>query len=115
MIKNKQAKVSDLVRRCFEAWETSDRAMLEALLADDFTFTSPNDDHISRAEYWETCWPGREKIQAIRIEKLVEQGDEAFVRYECQLTDGTRFRNVEYFKFDGARIKGVEVYFGRNL
>ena len=39
---------SDLVRKCFSAWETKNREALEGLLAEDFTFTSPNDDdHIS--------------------------------------------------------------------
>jgi Domain of unknown function (DUF4440) len=33
---------SQLVRKCFAAWETKDRAALEELLAEDFTFTSPN-------------------------------------------------------------------------
>ena len=40
---------SDLVRKCFSTWETKDREALEELLAEDFTFTSPNDDdHISK-------------------------------------------------------------------
>jgi ketosteroid isomerase-like protein len=76
---------AELVRKCFSAWETKDREALEELLAEDFTFTSPNDDHISKDEYWKKCWPGSEKIRAIRIDKLFEQGDEAFVRYECEL------------------------------
>jgi hypothetical protein len=61
---------SDLVRKCFSAWKTQDRDALEGLLAEDFTFTSPNDDHISKEEYWKKCWPGSTKIHAIRIEKL---------------------------------------------
>ena len=105
---------SDLVRKCFSAWETKNREALEGLLAEDFTFTSPNDDdHISKDEYWKKCWPGSEKIRAIRIDKLFEKGDEAFVRYECELKDGARFRNTEYFRIEGKKIKEVEVYSDR--
>jgi len=107
---------SDLVRKCFSAWETKDRQAFEGLLAEDFTFTSPNDDdHISKDEYWKKCWPGSEKIRAIHIEKLFEKGDEAFVRYECELKDGARFRNTEYFRIEGNKIKEVEVYFGSSV
>jgi len=107
---------SDLVRKCFSAWETKDREALEELLAEDFTFTSPNDDdHISKQEYWQKCWPGSEKIHAIRIEKLFEKGNEAFVRYECELKDGARFRNTEYLRIEGNKIKDVEVYFGSSV
>src|SRR5262245_37634686 len=95
---------SDLVRKCFSAWETKDRQALEGLLAEDFTFTSPNDDdHISKDEYWKKCWP---KIRAIHIEKLFEKGDEAFVRYECELKDGARFdghRPVPFGRDQGTR------------
>jgi hypothetical protein len=104
---------SNLIRKCFSAWEAKDRETLEGLLAEDFTFTSPNDDdHFSKEEYWKKCWPGSEKIHAIRIEKLFEKRNEAFVRYECELKDGARFRNTEYFRIEGNKIKEVEVYFG---
>ena len=41
---------SNLIRKCFSAWEAKDRETLEGLLAEDFTFTSPNDDdHFSKS------------------------------------------------------------------
>jgi ketosteroid isomerase-like protein len=107
--------VSDVVRACFTAWEKQDRAAIEALLADDFTFTSPNDDHISRAEYFQKCWPQSGQIKTFRVLNLFEHGGEAFIRYECELQDGKRFRNTEYFRVDGDKIKEVDVYFGRNV
>lgn len=115
MTTNNTNQIPQTIRRCFSAWETNDRAALEPLLADDFTFSSPNDDHLNKQEYWEICWPGCVKIKSIDIEKLFQQANEAFVRYVGQLVDGTRFRNVEHFTFDGDRIKAVDVYFGRNL
>ena len=108
-------KTSDLMRRCYAAWEEDDRSALEELLSDDFTFNSPNDDHINKAEYWERCWSNSETIRAIHILNLLENDDEAFVHYECELKDGTRFRNTEYFRIEGNKITAVDVYFGRNV
>jgi ketosteroid isomerase-like protein len=107
--------ISEKVRACYLAWVNNDRDLLASLLSENFTFSSPNDDHLNKAQYWEVCWPGSEQIQEINILNLVEQGDEAFARYECRLADGKRFKNTEYFKFDGGKIKAVEVYFGRNV
>jgi hypothetical protein len=45
------SKVSDLVRNYFSAYESKDRNILENLLSDDFTFSSPRDDRISRTKY----------------------------------------------------------------
>ena len=108
-------QIPEIIYKCFSAWVSNDRTALEPLLAEDFTFSSPNDDHLSKTDYWEICWPGRVNIQDIQVEKLFQQGNEAFVRYKCQLTDGKCFRNVEHFTFDGAKIKSVNVYFGRTL
>lgn len=104
---------SDLVRRCYRAYETKDRQSLEGLLAEDFTFTSPRDDHIDRAAYFERCWPNAGRFRAFRLEKLFEQGDEVFVRYEAELDTGARFRNIEFFRCRGDKIVEVDVYFGR--
>lgn len=110
-----KTKISDLIRQCFTAWETDDEALLNQLIAEDFTFSSPNDDHINRAEYWERCWSNSEIIAGFRILNLVEDGNEAFVRYEGRLKDGSRFKNTEYFRVEGDKIVEVEVYFGRSI
>lgn len=107
------ATLSELVRTYFSAWENNDRAALVALLASDFTFSSPNDDYLNQAEYWETCWPNSESIRAFQFLSLLEDGNEVFIRYECELVDGARFRNMEHFTFDGNKVTGVDVYFGR--
>lgn len=104
--------VSDLVRKYFSTYQSKDRKALEGLLSDDFTFTSPLDDRIGKATYFERCWPNSEKIRVHHIEKLFEKGDEAFVRYECELKTGERFRNTELLRIEGNKVKEVEVYFG---
>ena len=51
-------------------------------------------------------------FQNHQIEKLFVQGNEAFVRYQAVLKDGTTFRNTEYYRIEGNKIREVEVYFG---
>jgi len=104
--------VSTLARAAYAAYETKDRAALEALLAPDFTFSSPQDDHIDRATYLQRCWPFSEKVKSFRIERLFAQGDEAFVQYACQPKSGAAFRNTELFRAKGGKLAEVTVYFG---
>jgi hypothetical protein len=103
---------SKLVRRLYAAFEAGDRNAQEAILAEDFTFTSPYDDHIDRSQYFARCWPNHTRIKAISIEQIAVQGTDAFVLYICEPKAGGRFRNVERLVFEGARLKAVEVYFG---
>jgi len=99
-------------RRCYRAYETNDRQLLEDLLADDFEFTSPHDSQIDRATYFERCWPNSEHIARIEIEKLFVQGNEAFVRYEITKDTGQRWRNAELLRFENGRLAEVQVYYG---
>jgi len=104
-----------LVREAYAAYEAGDRDAIEALLADDLTFSSPADVGIDRAAYFERCWPGHEHLRAFAITRLVEAGDEVVATYEATRTDGTRFCNTEVLGFRGDRITRIEVYFGWNL
>lgn len=61
-----QINISDLVRSYFNAYETNERAAVEELLCDDFTFTSPVDDHINKDNYFAHCWPSCEDIHHYR-------------------------------------------------
>lgn len=106
---------AEIIRRCFAAYETNDRALIDGLLSEDFHFTSPYDDRIDRAAYFERCWANSDKIRHVTIEKVFEQGDEAFVRYKAEVTSGAVFRNTELFRFDGDKVCDVDVYFGRTL
>jgi ketosteroid isomerase-like protein len=103
---------SDIVRSLFAAYHSRDRISVERVFADDFRFTSPYDDAIDKAAYFERCWPGSEFIKTNVIERIFEQGDEAFVTYQCITNDGKEFRNTEFFRFEGDRIRSVDVYFG---
>jgi ketosteroid isomerase-like protein len=103
---------SDIIRGMFAAYQSKDRGVVERTLTDDFTFTSPYDDAIDRATYFERCWPNSERIHLFDIERIFEQGNEAFVTYRIVNDDGKEFRNTEFHRFDGDRIRSVDVYFG---
>jgi PhnB protein len=103
-----------LIGAYFAAYENKDRAAVENLLAEDFTFSSPVDDRIDRAHYFKRCWPFHRRVKEFRIEKLVADDEEAFVRYEVVTTRGATFRNVESFIIEAGKIRHIEVYFGND-
>jgi ketosteroid isomerase-like protein len=107
-----QDTVSDLIRKYIAAFLAKDRKTLEEGLSEDFTFTSPRDDHISKATFFERCLPGSDNFHTLQIEKLFVNGNEAFIRYQAELKDGTTFRNTEFIKIEGNKLREVEVYFG---
>jgi ketosteroid isomerase-like protein len=104
--------VSNLVRKYYEAYERKERKIVEDLLTDDFTFTSPYDDRIDRTAYFEKCWPNSADIRAFHIESLLDDGREALVRYTLETRAGAQIRNTERFRSDGTKISAIEVYFG---
>jgi hypothetical protein len=101
-----------LVRDLYRAFAAADRDSVEAILADDFRFSSPLDVGLDRRGYFERCWPGAGQGQEFDFVRLLEAGDEVIVTYEMKKADGTRGRNTEILTFEGGRIRGVEVYFG---
>jgi ketosteroid isomerase-like protein len=109
------SQLSSLVRRLYADFLSRDRKSVDALLSEDFTFSSPQDDHISKAKYFERCWPNGDRFRSFDIKELLVQGDEAFVLYEVETKDGARFRNTEFLKFEADQVKEIDVYFGRTL
>jgi ketosteroid isomerase-like protein len=103
---------SEIIRALFAAYRANDREAVENSFTDDFAFTSPYDDRIDKATYFATCWRGSDWIERQELEKIFVEGDEAFVTYQVVTKDGKRFRNTEFFRFDGDRIKSIDVYFG---
>ena len=105
-----------VIREYYSAYEKKDWHMLELILADGFTFTSPaGDDHINLKLYKERCWPNAEKIKRFDFVKMIVKGDDAFVTYNGWTTDGRLFRNTERFKFKDEKIKENECFFGTGV
>lgn len=106
------ASKADIIRGVFAAYLANDRKRVEDAFADDFRFTSPYDDRIDKATYFERCWRVADWIERHELERIVVQGDEAFVTYRCTAKDGKSFRNTEFFVFAGDKVRSIDVYFG---
>jgi ketosteroid isomerase-like protein len=104
-----------VARQALDSFAAEDRDAIEALLADDFTFSSPPDPSLDRNGFFERCWPNAHLIESFDVVRLVESGDEVILTYESTKTDGSRFRNTEVLTFDGDQIARQEVYFGWDL
>jgi len=104
-----------MVKDYYAAYEKKDWNMLTSLFAPGFDFNSPVDDHIDLNTYKQRCWPNAPKIKRFDIEKLVVDGDDAFVTYNGWTNDGRVFRNTEYFKFEGGKIKENSCFFGPGI
>lgn len=105
-------RIAELARGYYHVYQAVDRPAMEALLADDFTFTSPWDDHISRARYFEHCWPHAGEFRFREPMKVFVQDDEVVVVYETEGKQGGTFHNAELLRFTGDRIRSIDVFFG---
>jgi ketosteroid isomerase-like protein len=104
-----------LARASYEAYVAKDRAAIEALIADDFHFTSPLDNRIDRATYFARCWPNSATTVGFDFMRFVRDGERVFVTYELRTTKGDRFRNTEILTVRGDQIVDAEVYFGWSI
>ena len=69
------------VRALYAAYIDGRKDIVAAMLAEDFTFSSPRDDHIDRDAYFDRCWPTPPPFSRMEIEYLGFAGSEAVVRY----------------------------------
>src|ERR1700756_5153783 len=106
------ASKADLIRGLFAAYHANDRKRVETALFDDFRFTSPYDDGIDRAAFFAKWWKSSDWIASQELERIVIDGDQAFVTYQCTAKDGKSFRNTEFFVFAGDKVRSIDVYFG---
>jgi hypothetical protein len=105
-----------MVKDYYAAYEKKDWNLMEPILAEGFTFTSPaGDDHINLDLYKERCWPNADKTKKFDLEKIIIDGDEAYVTYNGWTTDGKLFRNTELFKFKDGKIISNECFFGAGV
>ncbi len=108
-----RSKSDDAVRKYYAAWETKDWHSVDTLLADEFTFSSPLDDHISKSDFKAGCWDTQiAYIDRFDLKRVIGTDSEAFVMYVCHTANGKTFQNVEYFQFRKDKVAAVECYFG---
>lgn len=104
---------AEVVRSCFEAYLAQDRDAAESLIANDFVFTSPQDDHIDRAAFFERCFPTAARLRAQELLHVAPtDGDDVFVLYEYELHTGERHRNAEVLTVRDDEIVETQVFFG---
>jgi ketosteroid isomerase-like protein len=102
----------DIVRASVAAYRAGDRAAAERLFAADFTFTSPQDDHIDRAEWFERCFPTADRFVSSDLLEVVATRSGVLSLYEYELQNGERYRNTELAIVRDGRIREVLVFFG---
>ena len=103
---------SDTVTALMQAFRAGDRERAERLVAPGFRFTSPQDDHLDRATWFEVCFPTSSHFVSHETLQVLADGDLVFSRYEYELADGTRYRNMEAARVVDGQVVEVEVYFG---
>lgn len=104
----------EIIRKWYGAWTKKDLDTFNSLLADNFTFTSPNgDDHISKSTFKTQCWDTQAPLISYwDLERITTGTDDAFVKYLCHTKNGKSFRNVEYFRIKNGKLESLECYFG---
>lgn len=104
---------AEVVRASIDAYITQDRAAAGRLIADDYLFTSPQDDHIGKEEFFERCFPTAGRTKSQGIVRLAEAGtDGVFVMYEYELQTGERYRNTEFSTVRDGQLTETQVFFG---
>lgn len=103
------------VRDYYAAFENKDWNLMERILADGFTFSSPLDDHISVKAFQERCWPNAYKIKRFDLEKVVVSGDDVFVICNGWTNGGKLFRNSDHFTLKDGKIAAYECFFGPGI
>ena len=110
----RSAKNEETIRKYYVAWVKRDWRPIDTVLADNFTFTSANnDDHISKSTFKTRCWETQiDFIQRFDLQQVIANGNDAFVMYICHTKNGKTFRNVEYFRLKDNKVEAIECYFG---
>lgn len=105
---------ADVVRSLIQSYLAQDRQAAERLIADDFVFTSPQDDHIDRATFFERCFPASTQLATQQVLEIATTGDDGvFVLYEYDsITDGRRYRNTEFHTVREGQVAEIQVFFG---
>ena len=103
----------EVARAAYRAYLAQDRPAMERLLADEFAFTSPNDDHIDRAAFLARCFPTADRFTAYELVHLADVGEgRVLALYEYELAAGGRYRNAERLTVRDGQLVETEVFFG---
>jgi SnoaL-like domain len=104
-----------VARACLQAYVDKDRSAIEALIADNYHFTSPIDNALDRKTYFELCWPNSKALTGFEYIHQIEDGNRAFIVYEAHTDNGKTFRNSEVYTVGNGQLVATEVYFGWDI
>ncbi|WP_411699779.1 nuclear transport factor 2 family protein [Conyzicola sp.] len=102
----------EIVTASMAAYRTQDRDAAERIFARDFVFTSPQDDRIDRATWFEVCFPTADRFVWYELLEIVRSGTGVLSLYEYELQTGERYRNTELAVVRDGQIAEVQVFFG---
>jgi ketosteroid isomerase-like protein len=102
----------EIVAASVAAYKAQDREAAERLFARDFVFTSPQDDHIDRATWFDVCFPTADRFASHELLEVVPTASGVISLYEYELQNGERYRNTELAVVHGGQIAEVQVFFG---
>lgn len=107
-------KAEQIVRNYYAAWQKKDWQALDSVLTDNFTFTSPNDDHDSKALYKSRCWtPNVNLIGHFDLQLIAGKGDDVLVMYVASIRNGRKIENIEHLHLRDGKVEWVRCYFGQ--
>jgi hypothetical protein len=101
-----------IARACLQAYVDKNRTAIEALIADDYHFTSPIDNALDRKTYFEICWPNSKTMTGFDYIYQIEDENRAFIVYQGHTDSGKTFRNSEVYTIRNGQLVSTEVYFG---
>ncbi|GAA0263557.1 hypothetical protein GCM10009539_57030 [Cryptosporangium japonicum] len=97
------------------AYRAQDLDAASALLAADYVFTSPQDDHLDKATFLARCFPTADRFTEQEIVHVVDLGGgEVFLLYEY-VVEGGRYRNAEVSRVRDGLLIETQVFFGGRL
>jgi ketosteroid isomerase-like protein len=107
-------ETEQIIRNYYAAWEKKDWHALDNLLTDDFTFTSPNDDHDSKSLFKTRCWtPNVNLIEHFDLQQIAGNGNDALVMYVVYIKNGKKIENMEHLHMKDGKVESVRCYFGQ--
>jgi len=103
----------EVVKELQAAFDAQDARAADRLVAEEFTFTSPQDDHLGKAEWLRVCFPTAAHFRRRTMLAVQELGDEVIAYYEYEVAEtGERYRNTEVITVRGGRVVQTRVFFG---
>lgn len=108
------AASDQMLRKYYAAWSSHDWQTVSSFFDDSFTFSSAaGDDHIPLSAFKAQCWDTQSPyIGRFELLRVLAASSDAFVIYLCHMKNGKTFRNIEYSRLKGDKIKSIECYFG---